>query len=310
MRYRCELAIMRSLLVLFWLVLFSFPTVAETSRMERDDGTLIVYHVARPQNETFPLVVILQGSECLRVSDKYSELVNRLNTSGVAVLRVEKPGLGPDTPVGDCPEEYLRLNTIDRRVLDLLAVVAKLRREESGWDGRLGLSGGSEGAMVAALSAPLLPETVAVLLLSSGGGSNFGEEVKASIAAHMRTSGATEEQVSERMASVSREWDEIARLPISSKEWASDGKLARNTYLWWSQALPKAVYRPLLEITVPIRVYQGRADTSMPESTSQRLRQRFQEAGKSNLELVEYDGEHVPPPEVLEKAFGWLTSKL
>lgn len=26
--------------------------------------------------------------------------------------------------------------------------------------------------------------------------------------------------------------------------------------------------------------------------------------------LVEYDGEHVPSPEVLERAFGWLVSKL
>ena len=48
--------------------------------------------------------------------------------------------------------------------------------------GRLGLAGGSEGSMVAAMLAPLVPETRAVLLFSSGGGSDFGAEVKASMA--------------------------------------------------------------------------------------------------------------------------------
>lgn len=286
------------------------PLLAEPVELEREDGTPIIYHLDKPQASRYPLVVILQGSECLRVSDKFAPLVAQLNAAGIAVLRVEKPGLRADTPIGECPEDYLRLNTIDRRVLDLLAVVGRLRRQEPGWDGRLALSGGSEGSMVAAISAPLLPETRAVLLLSSGGGSSFGEEVKASIAAHMKASGARDDQVAQHLAAVDAEWKEIQRLPVPSREWASDGELARNTYMWWSQAVSKAVYRPLLELNVPIRVYQGSGDTSMVEATSQRLRQRFLEAGKSNLELIVYDGEHVPSPAVLKDAFAWLVDQL
>jgi hypothetical protein len=293
------------------LVLLLSPcALAETLTAQRADGTEIVYYLDRPTGPRYPLAVILQGSECLRVSDKFGAWVSLLNASGIAVLRVEKPGLRADTPIGTCPEEYLRLNTVERRVLDLLTVLAQVRRQESGWDGRLGLSGGSEGSMVAAISAPLLPETRCLLLLSSGGGSDFGAEVKASIAAQMRASGASEEAVIGRLSGVDDEWKEIARQPIPSREWASDGKLARNTYMWWDNALRKAIYRPLLDVSAPIRVYQGRGDTSMVASGSTRLLERFDEARRTNLELVEYEGEHVPPPEVLQEAFGWLAQQL
>lgn len=90
--------------------------------------------------------------------------------------------------------------------------------------------------MVAAMLAPLVPETRAVLLFSSGGGSDFGAEVKASMAYQMRAAGAPESAVAERSESTEREWSEIRANPVPDKEWASDGKLARNTYLWWSSA--------------------------------------------------------------------------
>lgn len=302
---------MRNLVLAIGLLLtLAHAAAGQSSSMTRPDGSEIVYHLSRPHAERYPLAVILQGSECLRVADKFGALVQQLNEAGIGVLRIEKPGLRADTPIGECPEEYLRLNTIDRRVLDLLAVLGRLRREDERWNGQLGLSGGSEGSMVAAIGAPLIPETTAVLLLSSGGGSEFGDEVKASIAGHMRSSGASEKQVEQHLAKVDAEWEEIARQPLPSREWASDGALARNTFLWWNNALALAVYRPLEEVSVPIRVYQGDADTSMVDGTGQGLLERHRQTGGDNLELVRYQGGHVPPPEVLREAFAWLASRL
>ncbi len=108
--------------------------------VERPDGTRVTFYVDAPARAAYPIAAILQGSECLRVSDKYAPMIERLTRAGVGVLRVEKPGLGPDVPIGACPPEYLRLNTVDRRVLDLLAVVGHLRRQPAGWNGRLCLS--------------------------------------------------------------------------------------------------------------------------------------------------------------------------
>lgn len=296
----------RAPLLLSLLFLLS-PVLADT--LQRADGSEIVYYLDRPGRPSFALAVILQGSECLRVSDKYGAYVEQLNDAGLAVLRVEKPGLSPESPVGDCPEEYLRLNSIDRRVLDLLAVLGHLRRHESAWNRQLGLSGGSEGSMVAALAAPMLPETRALLLLSSGGGWEFGDEVKASIAAAMRASGASDEQVAQQMAKTDEEWKTIAEQPVPGKEWASDGKLGRNTYLWWNNAIKQATYRVLADLTVPTRVYQGTSDTSLPPESARRLAERMKEAGRVNFELREYHGDHAPPAEVLREAFDWLAEQ-
>ncbi len=65
---------------------------ADVGRIERPDGTEIVYYLDPPAStEDYPLVALLQGSECLRVSDKYADLIALMNAHGVAVLRVEKP---------------------------------------------------------------------------------------------------------------------------------------------------------------------------------------------------------------------------
>ena len=108
------------------LVLLTGLLSADT--LLRPDSSAIHYYLDEPEAEKYPLVVILQGSECLRVSDKYPDYVQRILAGGAATLRVEKPGLHSGVAPGDCPDEYLRLNTPQRRVLDLVMVVSDLRR--------------------------------------------------------------------------------------------------------------------------------------------------------------------------------------
>jgi len=296
---------------LFLLVLvLSSLAWAERGQVERADGTRIVFYFDAPSAERYPVAVILQGSECLRVSDKYTNLVSRLMGRGVAVLRVEKPGLSEQTPIGDCPEEYLRLNTPDRRVLDLLAVLGHLRRNDPHWNGDLGMCGGSEGALIASLSAPLASGTQAVLLFSGGGGWNFSQEVAGSIAAQMKASGASSQAIDAQMEKIRKQWEQIRSNPVPGKEWASDGKLGRNTYQWWNQALDQALYRPLLQLQVPIRAYQGSQDESIPAASSEELVARFEAARKTNFELRTYPGGHGPPEDVLLDGFDWLVQNL
>lgn len=282
---------MRTLLLTAALLL-SLAGASAADTVERPDGTLIHYYLDRPAADRYPIVVILQGSECLRVADKYGPFVQRLNAEGVAVLRVEKPGLTARTAPGECPTEYLELNTLDRRVLDLLEVASELRRDPH-WDGRLGLAGGSEGGVVAAMAAPLIPETRAVVLLASAGGLTFGEEllhlVPASQHAEMRTM-----------------YERVRQEPLPSREWLSDGKLARNTWLWWSKALPVAAVRSLLRTGAPILMVHGTADGATPLESAERLEAEFARAGKTNLEFRRYPGGHSPPPEVVEEALLWM----
>lgn len=304
MRFRCCFAVF--VLSLF-LTAIGQP---QTWSAGRPDGSEIVYYLDLPRQKPYPLIALLQGSECLRVADKYRDFVREMNARGVAVLRVEKPGLTADTPIGECPPEYLRKNSWDRRVLDLLIVLGQIRREPNGWNGRLGLAGGSEGAMIAAMTAPLVPETEAVLLFSGGGVLNFGQEVKLGIAHQMRVGGASESDIEQQADTIERQWAEVVDNPSHQQEWGSDGELARNTYLWWANAIPIALHRPLLQVTDPIRVYQGSRDDQVRPELSQGLSRLFHQANRTNLELVMYDGEHVPSAEVITEGLNWLAEKL
>ncbi len=130
------------------------PLSAEDLSLEQADGATLHYYYDLPPGGG-AVVVILQGSECLRVNHKYAPMIASLQANHLGVLRVEKPGLTPDTPIGTCPEAYLQSNTLERRVWDLLSVVAELRKRHD-WNGELALVGGSEGGMLAALCAPLI----------------------------------------------------------------------------------------------------------------------------------------------------------
>jgi pimeloyl-ACP methyl ester carboxylesterase len=280
---------------LLWLLLL-LPLQAETLFLDQADGTRLYYYYDAPQQKG-PLLVILQGSECLRVSDKYAAYIKTLRDQGIGVLRVEKPGLAPDTPIGDCPPTYLQRNTLERRIWDLLSVVAEMRKRPE-WDGHLALLGGSEGAMLAGLCAPLIPETKAVVLISGGGGDTFAEEIAQMLPA---------DQVEPFRALCRQSHLE----PSTTREWASDGKLARNTHLWLSRAEDLAIYRPLLRVNSPILVVHGAQDKSTPVHSAERLARLFQEAGKANLELrIEPQDGHGPSLESMQRTLDWVMTKI
>lgn len=283
---------------------------SEPGSVTRADGSEICFYLDRPSRDNYPLVVILQGSECLKVSHKYLDMVESLKARGVAVLRVEKPGLSDATPIGDCPPEYLLLNTPQRRVLDLLSVLGELRRTDQGYNGSVALMGGSEGALIAAMTAPLCPDLAAVVLLSGGGGGIFGQEVLGSVRMHMVSTGAPEEAIEARLNEMRSQMDEIRKEPVPGKEWLSDGELARSTYLWWASAWDLQLSLPLLNVDQPILAWQGESDQSVPMHSGQGLAEKMKAAGRHNFELRTYQGGHAPTDKVLTESLDWICQKL
>jgi len=280
-----------------WLLVLLLAGAAWGDVLEQADGLKLHYYYDAPAQRG-PLVVILQGSECRKVSDKYGPFIERFLSQGIGVLRVEKPGLTPDTPLGECPVEYLQRNTLERRIWDLLSVLGEMRKRPQ-WDGRLVLLGGSEGAMLAGLAAPLVPETRGVVILSGGGGVTFAEE----IAEMMASMGAGPKQI-EGFRELCRQ---VHREPTTLKEWGSDGKLSRNTHLWLSRAEDLAIWRPLLRVDVPILVVHGGKDESTPVRSAQRLAEIFRAEGKTNLELrIEAEDGHAPSAGSMDRTFEWV----
>lgn len=288
-------------MIVFLLLLLTLPTLAETLSLDQADGTRLYYYYDPPAQRG-PLVVLLQGSECRRVNDKYQSFIEKFQQHGIGVLRIEKPGLTPDTALGECPPLYLQKNTLERRIWDVLSVVGEMRKD-SRWDGNLALVGGSEGAMLTGLTAPLIPETRAVVLISGGGGDTFAEE----IGQVMSRQGAPPQQL-EQFRALCRQ---VHQEPTTTKEWASDGKMARNTHLWLSRAEDLAIYRSLLRVDAPILVVHGAADSSTPLHSAQKLEQIFQSKGRANLELrVEKDDGHAPSARSMGATLDWVIEKL
>jgi len=298
---------MKRLLLL--ALLLTLPARAETLSLDQADGTRLYYYYDAPAQRG-PLLIILQGSECRRVSDKYGPMIEQIRSHNVGVLRVEKPGLGPDTPLGECPPAYLQRNTLERRIWDLLSVLGEMRKRPE-WDGRLVVLGGSEGAMLAGLTAPLIPETRAVVLISGGGGDTFAEEIDQIVSGQMRQSGAPTQKVEEQSKAFRQLCDQVHVEPTTLKEWGSDGKLARNTHLWLSRAEDLAIYRPLLRVDLPILIVHGAQDTSTPLHSAQKLEQIFREHGKGNLQLrIEKGDGHSPSAESLQRTVEWAVQQL
>lgn len=279
---------------------------AETAVSVRADTTEVMYYLDRPEAATYPLVVILQGSECLKVSHKYASYIDAVNRGGAAVLRVEKPGLTEDTEIGSCPPEYLERNTPQQRVLDILGVLAELRVKDKGWNGKVALVGGSEGAIVAAMTAPMVCGLQSVALLSGGSGRPFYEEVFLACAHQMIAQGMDTEEIEAKIIELHAEMVEIINNPQADGEWLSDGELARNSHLWWTRAVRLDLAIPTQKIQAPILILHGRSDPSMSVEGAMDLKKRLEEGGKKDVELHLYDGGHAPPEESVLEVLDWV----
>lgn len=217
------------------LTLTAAPAAAEQARSHtiiRTDGSQLVYHLEPPQGrQRAGALLVFQGSGCESVGpDARVRSYGRMLAPERVLVTVEKYGTGGATagePIDGCSADYWRGNTLTRRVLDALAVLAALRQERW-WNGDVVLFGGSDGGAVAAMLAPLVPETRAVIVYSSGIGVPVGELVRMAVPPPVR------EQAGAVFA-------EARRSPDPSRRWGG------ASYAWWADAVDQIPARSLLQ---------------------------------------------------------------
>lgn len=286
--------------LLLCFLLLCAPLAAQTLTLDvpRPDATRITAYLDRPAGR-FPLVLICQGSEALSVAPKYTSWAQRLGEQGIGTLRVEKPGLTAESK--GASQEYLRLNTLSRRVLDILEVLAQLRRTQPEWDGRLAVLGGSEGGEVAAQVAALLPpdQLKGLVVVVAGTTETFGYSLSHSIP--------------NPPPDLGQQFAEMRQETLWSREWASDGKTARNTYKWWAESLDVVTAISLDKLSCPIYILHGDQDRLTPPACEAPLRERLK--GK-NLRYVRVPGcghdiaGNAEGRQALEEAVDWVVARL
>lgn len=195
------------------------PAAADT--LPRSDGSQITYHLDRPHGGRRGAVLMLQGSGCESVAERdWLKSEPPVIAPKHAVLAIEKYGVVPGRPKTDavegCSPDYWQRNTLQQRVLDAAQVVARLRAEPW-WNRELVIYGGSEGGAVAAMLAPLVPETKAVIIVSSGIGVQVAELIRAAVPPPVAT------QISAMLA-------EVKANPTGDKRFGG------ASYRWWADA--------------------------------------------------------------------------
>jgi pimeloyl-ACP methyl ester carboxylesterase len=255
-------------------VLVASPSYAGPARLQRADQSFIQYHVERPDvRRRQPLILLLQGSGCEPVAND-SQLAStaRVLAPGHATLMIEKYGAESDAPVRDildgCSAAFWEGNTLQQRVADAVQVIAHLRKERW-WNGRIVIFGGSEGGAVAALLAPLIPETRAVVIRSSGIGVPVGELIRRAVPPPVA-------------AELPRIMSEAKANPTGRIRWGG------ASYRWWADAVDLIPATTLLQTEAPILLIQGASDQYAPVATARATRDLFAAANKPNLTYREY----------------------
>ena len=120
---------------------------AADAALMRADGSAIDYRIElrRPRARQ-PLLLMLQGSGCDSVArNDRIRWMAALLAPRHALLTIEKYGVIPGSDGASCSSERMRGNTLTRRVLDALQIVARLRRSDW-WNGDWSCSAARRGA--------------------------------------------------------------------------------------------------------------------------------------------------------------------
>jgi len=248
------------------------PPAPAALALERPDGSRIGYYLERRRARgREPLLLMLQGSGCDSVTRnaRLPWMAARLAPRH-AVLTIDKYGVAPDADGATCSAEHWRGNTLQQRVQDALQVVAALRRERW-WNRELVLFGGSEGGAVAAMLAPLAPETRAVIIWSSGIGLPLGDMIRSALPPPMA-------------AEAVRVFAEARANPTGDRQWAG------ASYRWWADAVDLVPARALLQTPAPVLLIHGARDASAPVASARAARDLLAAGGKANAVYREYEG--------------------
>lgn len=280
---------------------------------KRVDGTEINYYFQPPSDlKKFPILLVIQGSDCKSVFRSAQSTEKELAISGFARLDVEKYGLDKNQVA--CPSSYLQHNRINQRVEDYLRVIQTLRKTEANWNQELYIVGGSEGAMIAPIVASYVPETTKLVLIASGGGTTMRSNMLILQKREMEEEGKSAAEIESALKETEMIMDEMILNPVPGKSWAG----ATNTYYWWSSILDILPMNFTIDLNFPILALHGSADRAVDVSDSRILANEFKKLGKNNLEYKEYAGldhhwndengrSHVK--EVIDNVFEWLMKK-
>lgn len=254
-------------------------------------GRTITFYVSEQAAGPLPLVVYVQGSgfsshfepsqSGYASATGHASLVDAAN-GRARVLLVEKPGVefGQDG-TGEPPRGFRREHTLERWSSAIVAAIAAAQTLPGIDASRLILVGHSEGGIVAARVARLLPQVSHVALLAGEGPSQLFSLVALARDGSLLTH--TGDTPDAREAAVRAVWDSIRADPHNAQRtWFG------HAYPRWSSFLSSSPIAELEGVMARVLIVQGSADRAvLPASADSLYRVLQSRAVDSRLERIE-----------------------
>ncbi len=287
----------------FLFSLFVASACFATDRLEftRNDGSKVVGYIDAPTSDSFPIAIVLQGSQRSSVKGMHDEWKERLLAIGYGVATVEKKGIEGEEIDGAVYDEA---NSVDQRIADHLVLLDQLRLGAvAKWNKRVALIGTSEGGEVGGAVAALTPETEAVILFCSGGGWTRMEEILWSFRKQMADENLPPLYIQSTMAQ-SRD-----ALYYTLENPSSKLRSFGLTNKYWASAMKHRLLESLNQTKCPLYIVQGGQDDRVPPSSSDFLVKTLKDQGRGGItyQMIESLG-HDPRtnPVVFDDAVSWL----
>lgn len=287
------------------LALIAACPIFATERMEwqREDGTPLIGYFDAPEAKSFPIAILLQGSQVESVRRIHDSLKNGLTEIGMGVVTLEKQGIKGLDGVDEA--EYNRCNSVTARLEDHLILLSKLKNNP-GWNGKLALIGQGDGGKIASEIAVQKQDAVlALILIASGGAWPVKEELLASFRAEMSASGFSPGYIHSFLVQAKEEFENLKKTPVSKHQCFG------FSYKYWDSLIKTDLPGNLIKISCPVYYVHGDKDDRIPKASVDSLVKGLKEM-KKNVTVQRKDAgrEIIRDPKIYEDAFVWLKDQI
>ncbi len=242
----------------------------------------------RPDSKTeVPVVVLISGSGETSVTVSHDKLAARFNPRKIGLISLEKRGITSEKIDQD---EFRAHDCFSERLQDYVLLLKQLKdRKIPGCNGCVVLLGASEGGKIAPRLSLEFPKVIrGIVLVGSGGGLSFREEMKFQSQQLIKQMGAFK-RLSYKLRSVifpkeiEQRYDKMLGEPESLEMCGS------KTWKWFAAYLRYDLLSDLLKVKVPIYMIHGEEDIMVPIKSADLIQEAFDQAGKTNLQYAPYD---------------------
>lgn len=265
---------MKKLTCLLLSLLIVIDLFSREDTFVRSDESRGTVYINTPNAKTFPLVAYIDGSFPQSVKNNFNALSYLFAQKNIGLFAIEKRGMSEkEIDVA----EFEAFDCYENRLSDYAQVVRELRESVPAWDGRLILIGSSEGGKIAPKLSLLFKEKVAgVVLIGSGGGISFGDEIKYQIKQIARANNPDYDETWLE-TKINEKFKEILSSPHSLNQYYE------KTHKWYSYYLKYDLLSDLLQIDAPILMIHGALDTHIPVASADQVKMAFDLNNKGNL---------------------------